>query len=84
MGNSNVHKHSRCTLIFLGGGSGALPRGGVHIKATDGTPMANAMLTLMQGMGMRDMTTFGDSTGRLPFTVTPPVASTATSGQSGQ
>ncbi len=79
MGNSNVHNHARCPLIFLGGGSGALPRGGVHIKASDGTPMANPMLTLMQGMGMHDVTTFGDSTGRLPFTSTP-VASTATSG----
>ena len=78
MGNSNVHNHARCPLIFVGGGGGALPRGGVHVKASDGTPMANPMLTLMQGMGMHDLTSFGDSTGRLPFTVTPPVASSAT------
>ena len=28
-----------------------------------GSPMANVMLTLMQKLGLDDMTTFGDSTG---------------------
>jgi hypothetical protein len=37
--------------------------GGVHLKAEDGTPMANVMLTLMQNLGVDDMTSFGDSTG---------------------
>jgi len=78
MGNSNVHNHARCPLIFVGGGGGALPRGGVHVKATDGTSMANPMLTLMQRMGMDDLTSFGDSTGGLPFTVTPPGGSIPT------
>jgi len=64
MGNPNLHNHRRCPLIFLGGGNGAL-RGGVHLSAPDGTPMANAMLALLQGLGIRDLQSFGDSTGRL-------------------
>jgi hypothetical protein len=35
----------------------------VHLKAEDGTPMANVMLAAMQKLGMDDMKTFGDSTG---------------------
>jgi len=38
----------------------------VHLKAEDGTPMANVMLTLMQNLGM-DATHFGDSTA--PFSL---------------
>jgi len=41
-------------------------KGGVHLKAEDGTPMANVMLTLMQSLGM-DVKTFGDSTA--PFSL---------------
>jgi hypothetical protein len=37
-------------------------KGGLHIKAADGTPMANAMLTVLHGLGLDDMKTFGDST----------------------
>jgi hypothetical protein len=39
--------------------------GNLHIKAPDGTPMANAMLSMMHTLGMNDLTTFGDSTGAL-------------------
>lgn len=63
MADSNIHNHRRCPLVFLGGGNGALPRGGVHLKAPDGTPMANVMLTAMHGLGLTDMEEFGDSTG---------------------
>ena len=41
-------------------------KGGVHLKAEDGTPMANVMLTLMQNLGM-DLKSFGDSTA--PFSL---------------
>ena len=41
MGNSNVHNHKRCPL-FLAGHAGGKLKGNVHIKAADGTPMANA------------------------------------------
>jgi hypothetical protein len=59
MGNSNLHNHKRCPLIFLGHAGGAL-RGGVHLRAPDGTPMADAMLGALQGLGV-DLDSFGDS-----------------------
>src|SRR3712207_4586948 len=60
MGNSNVHNHKRCPLLLAGHAGGKL-KGGVHIKAPDGTPMANAMLTMVQMLGF-EMEKFGDST----------------------
>lgn len=63
MGNSNVHNHKRCPLILLGKAGGAL-RGNVHIKAQDGTPMANAFMTVADILGLQ-LDSFGDSTGRL-------------------
>jgi hypothetical protein len=63
MGNSNMHNHKRCPLFFAGHAGGAL-KGGLHIKAADGTPMANAMLPALQALGV-DITSFGDSTGAL-------------------
>ncbi|MBK6485649.1 MAG: DUF1552 domain-containing protein [Gemmatimonadetes bacterium] len=62
MSDSNTHNHRRCPLILLGGGNGKLA-GNVHLKAPDGTPMSNAMLSLMHSLGMDDMQSFGDSTG---------------------
>jgi Protein of unknown function (DUF1552) len=62
MGNSNVHNHKRCPL-FLAGHAGGKLRGGLHLKAPDGTPMANVMLSMMQMLGL-DHEQFGDSTGR--------------------
>jgi hypothetical protein len=67
MGDPNVHNHKRCPLIFLGGGNGALT-GGLHLRAEDETPMANPMLSLMHGLGMTDIESFGDSTGEFNFT----------------
>jgi len=64
MGDPNLHNHRRCPLIVLGKADGGL-RGNVHIKAPDGTPMANAMLSMMHTLGMDDMKAFGDSTGAL-------------------
>jgi len=60
MADPNVHNHRRCPLVLFGHANGQLG-GGVHLKAEDGTPMANVMLTVMQKLGM-DMKTFGDST----------------------
>jgi hypothetical protein len=62
MADSNLHSHRRCPLILLGGGNGTLP-GDLHLKAPDGTPMANVMLTLMHKLGLDDTQSFGDSTG---------------------
>ena len=41
------------------------------MKAADGTPMANAMLTVLHGLGLDDMKTFGDSTGTLELNAVP-------------
>ena len=63
MGNPNVHNHKRCPLFFAGHAGGRL-KGNVHIKAPDGTPMANAMLAGLQSVGL-PIDTFGDSTSAL-------------------
>lgn len=68
MSDANIHNHRRCPLFFLGHGGGIL-EGNLHIRAGDGTPMANAMLSLMHSMGMDDMQSFGDSTGVLPLSL---------------
>ncbi|WP_396216247.1 DUF1552 domain-containing protein [Gemmatimonas sp.] len=64
MGDSNLHNHRRCPLILLGKAENRLA-GNTHIKAADGTPMANAMLSMMHTLGLDDVTTFGDSNGVL-------------------
>jgi hypothetical protein len=70
MGNGNLHNHRRVPLFVAGHANGRI-KGGVHLKAPDGTPMANAMLTMMHALGVDDMESFGDSTGEFSFT--PPV-----------
>src|SRR6185295_10285862 len=60
MGDPNLHNHRRCPLILLGHGAGL--QGNLHLKAPDGTPMANAFLTLLHRLGLDDLKTFGDST----------------------
>jgi hypothetical protein len=59
MGNSNVHNHKRCPLLLAGHGGGAI-KGNMHLKAPDGTPMANAMLSVLQTLGCQ-VDSFGDS-----------------------
>jgi hypothetical protein len=65
MGNSNVHNHKRCPLILLGHGGGLL-KGNMHVRAADGTPMANAMLALLHGLGV-ELDAFGDSAAVMDF-----------------
>ena len=62
MADANLHNHRRCPLILLGGANGAL-EGNLHLKAPDGTPMADVMLTLLHKLGIDDMNSFGDSVG---------------------
>jgi hypothetical protein len=66
MADGNLHNHRRCPLFVLGRANGQL-EGNLHIKAADGTPMANAMLSLMHKLGMDDLKSFGDSTGEFSF-----------------
>jgi hypothetical protein len=70
MGNSNVHNHKRCPLFFAGHAGGQL-KGGLHIKAADGTPMANPMLSAMHLLGLTELTQFGDSTGAMDLNAAP-------------
>ena len=61
MGNPNVHNHKRCPLFLAGKAAGQL-KGGLHVKAPDGTPMANIFLSMAHMLGMTDIESFGDST----------------------
>ncbi len=70
MGNSNVHNHKRCPLIFAGHAGGQL-KGGLHIKAADGTPMANPLLGAMHLLGLGDRAAFGDSTAAMDLNAAP-------------
>ncbi len=67
MGDPNLHNHKRCPLFVVGGANGKL-QGNLHVKAPDGTPMANAMLDLLHKLGLEDMESFGDSTGTYSLT----------------
>jgi hypothetical protein len=67
MADGNTHNHRRCPLILIGGAKTGLP-GNVHLKAPDGTPMANAMLGLLHTLGVDDLRSFGDSTGEFALT----------------
>ncbi len=67
MGDSNLHNHKRCPL-FVAGGANRQLQGNLHIKAPDGTPMANVMLSLLHKLGMDDLENFGNSTGDFSLT----------------
>ena len=73
MGNSNVHNHKRCPLILLGHGGGAI-KGNVHLRAADGTPMANPMLSVLQTLGRGHR---ASATARATFDLNEPGATTA-------
>jgi len=66
MADANLHNHRRCPLVLFGGSQSGLG-GNLHLKAPDGTPMANVMLSVMHKLGMDDVQTFGDSTGTFPL-----------------
>ena len=66
MGDPNVHNHRRCPFFLAGGANGHL-KGNVHLKAPDGTPMANVMLQLLHKLGLDDLESFGNSTGVYGF-----------------
>ena len=68
MADANLHNHRRCPLVLFGGANSGLS-GNLHLKAPDGTPMANVMLSVMHKLGMDDIKTFGDSTSPFPLTV---------------
>jgi len=67
MGDSNLHNHRRCPLFLAGGANGRLPKGGHHLMAPDGTPMANVLLSGLHMLGMDDVEQLGNSTGAFSF-----------------
>jgi hypothetical protein len=67
MSDANLHNHRRCPLVLMGGANG-LFEGNLHIRAQEGTPMANPMLTVLHKLGVDNIESFGDSTGELPLT----------------
>jgi len=73
MGDSNVHNHKRVPLFFAGHAGGTL-KGNLHVKAAEGTPMANAMLTVAHRLGLDEISSFGDSTGELDLNAASPVS----------
>jgi hypothetical protein len=64
MGDPNLHNHKRVPFITIGRIGSALP-GGVHVRAANGTPLASAMLTILESLGLDDLESFGDSEGAL-------------------
>jgi hypothetical protein len=62
MGDSNQHNHKRVPFFIAGRAGGALD-GGVHLKAQNGTPLANVMLSVLRALGCDDVEKFGDSEG---------------------
>ena len=78
MGNPNLHNHKRCPLLFAGKGGGAL-KGGLHLRAANGTPMANAFLSALRGIGLDTVGAFGDSNGMFDLNTVP--AATAAGGE---
>ena len=66
MGDPNLHAHRRCPLVLMGHGNDAL-EGNLHLRAPEGTPMANVFVNLLQRIGHDDVEGFGDSTGSFPL-----------------
>jgi hypothetical protein len=59
LADPNRHDHRNLPTIVAGG----MVKGGAHIQAEKGTPMTNAMLSMMEALGVRE-DKLGDSTGR--------------------
>jgi uncharacterized protein DUF1552 len=75
MGDSNLHNHKRCPIFIAGHAGGGL-KGGLHLRAADGTPMASVMLSVLHKLGVDDMPQFGDSTGPFDLNNVPPATTT--------
>jgi hypothetical protein len=60
MADGNLHNHRRCPLVLVGGDRSMAP-GNAHLKAPDGTPMADVFLSLLHRFGVDHVHSFGDS-----------------------
>ncbi|HTA72344.1 MAG TPA: DUF1552 domain-containing protein [Bryobacteraceae bacterium] len=63
LGDSNVHNHKRVPIFLAGHANGGL-KGNLHVRAKDGTPMANVLLTMAHKLGV-NAESFGDSNGEV-------------------
>ena len=70
MGDPNQHNHKRVPFFVAGRAGGALT-GGLHHKAANGTPLANAMLGVLRALGLSDLERFGDSDGVFDLNAVP-------------
>jgi hypothetical protein len=59
----SIHYLENCPTLIAGGG--AKVKLGQHLVMPKGTPLCNAWLTLLQGIGL-PVTAHGDSTGVIP------------------
>jgi hypothetical protein len=64
MGNSNVHSNYPLPTILVGGGAGALKKGGQQIELPEHTTISNLHLTLLNKAGL-EMKSIGDSSGEI-------------------
>jgi hypothetical protein len=67
MGNPNQHNHKRVPFLVAGHAGGAI-KGGSHLKARNGTPLSNVMLSLLHALGHDDLQSFGDSEAAFSWT----------------
>ena len=65
MGNSNAHDPLDLPIVLAGGGGGSV-KGGRHVRAPEGTPLANLHLAVLEKMGVA-AESLGNSTGELPI-----------------
>ena len=54
MGDPNQHNHKRVPFFIAGHAGGAF-KGGQHLKAANGTPLANVMLSVLHKLGVDDI-----------------------------
>jgi hypothetical protein len=80
MGDSNLHNHKRVPFFLAGHAGGAL-KGGLHLRAADATPLANAMLSVLHKIGFDDVSSFGDSTSEIDLNNAAPVVATEVAGK---
>lgn len=66
MSDSNLHDPSNLPTLVVGG-KGLNVRSGRHVRAANGTPLANLHVGLLDRLGVK-VETFGDSTGAINLT----------------
>lgn len=50
-------------FIFIAGRARGAMKGALHLKAPNGTPVADVMLSVLHTLGLEDLKEFGDNEG---------------------